>query len=1061
VETGTPLGISDEYSAGGFSVLPRRLFFLVSAICFLSASVLFAQTENATLSGTITDQSGAVVNAAEIQLTNIETGVIGHTVSNQSGLYVFSNVRPGRYRMTVDKAGFRQVVLTDLTVNVQEVLGRNFSLKVGAVGESVTVSGDAAKINTTDASVSTVVDRQFVENMPLNGRSVQALIDLTPGVVLTSASFGEAGQFSVNGQRSDTNYYTLDGVSANIGASPGAPLLQYGAGVFPGLSASGGTNSLVSVDALQEFRVQTSSFAPEYGRTPGGQIAMTTRSGANQFHGTLFEYFRNDVLDANDWFTNHLGLNKPALRQNDFGGVFSGPLMKDRLFFFFSYEGLRLRLPQSRTVVVPSLETRAGATPAMQAILSAFPMPTGPDLGDGLAQFTGSFSNPSGLDATSLRLDYSLSKKWNLFSRYNYSPSSSDGRGSASAGQENLSLSTISKFKNTTQTLTLGATTVISPRMASEFHFNYSHVAANSVFKFDPFGGAVLFDPSLVFPTGINFDNGTFDTAIFSLPSPPLLALGPISRNKQRQLNFVENISFAAGSHLIKFGIDYRRLSPIQNPLIYLQAAFFLDAPSAAAGDSFVFEVNAAQPNTNFIFSNVSLYGQDTWRVTPRLNLTYGLRWDINPVPGQGNGTPKPYTFAGFADAKNIDPATLTTLAPAGTPLYKTPHHDFAPRIGATYQFSDSANWSRVLRGGFGVFYDISNSVIGGAADGFPYKSGTFLPGPFPNAPLAVPPLLGIVSYPINSITVPDPKLKSPYSLQWNLALEQQAGASQSFAITYVGSVGRRLLYQREFSPANANFNDISLLLNGATSDYNSLQLQFKRELSRGLQALASYSWAHAIDMDSNTVDVAGLFRGPANFDIRHTFTAAVSYELPKRRWNAVFRSILQDWTIELPFHAQSASPVDLVGGSIFLPDGEFFQARPDVVPGQPFYVDDPTAPGRRRINKLAFTQAPSGQGNLGRNALRGIAFWQMDFALHRTFRLKDRLSLQFRSEFFNIFNHPNFGLPVRDLGDPSFGIPINTFAQSLGSGGADEGFNPLYQLGGPRSVQFAVKLQF
>jgi outer membrane receptor protein involved in Fe transport len=1045
------------------------VLLLTSAVLLVLVPILFAQTENATLSGTISDQSGAVVNGADIQLTNIETNVTAHTVSNQSGLYVFSNVRPGHYRMTVDRPGFRQIVLTDLTVNVQEVLGRNFSLKVGAVGESVTVSGDSAKINTADGSVSTVVDRQFIENMPLNGRSVQALIDLTPGVVLTPASFGEAGQFSVNGQRSDTNYYTLDGVSANIGASPGAPLLQYGAGVFPGLSASGGTNSLVSVDALQEFRVQTSSFAPEYGRTPGGQIAMTTRSGTNQFHGTLFEYFRNDVLDANDWFTNHSGVNKPALRQNDFGGVFSGPLIKDRLFFFLSYEGLRLRLPQSRTVVVPSLETRAAATPAMQAILGAFPIPTGPDLGNGLAPFMGSFSNPSGLDATSLRLDYNLSKRWDLFARYNYSPSNSNVRGSTVAGQDNLSLSTITKFKNTTQTLTFGATTVISPRMASEFHFNYSHVAANSIFKFDPFGGAVVFDPSLVFPGGLNFENGTFDIGIFSLPSPPLLVMGPISRNKQRQLNFVENLSLATGSHLLKFGIDYRRLSPVQNPLIYLQAAFFLDAASAANGDPFVFEVNAAQPNTNFIFSNFSLYGQDTWRVTPRLNLTYGLRWDINPVPGQGSGTPKPYTFAGFTDAKNIDPATLTTLAAAGTPLYRTPRHDFAPRIGATYQLRDSANWTSVLRGGWGVFYDISNSVIGGAADGFPYLSGTFLPGPFPNPQAATPPPLGVLSYPINSITVPDPKLRSPYSLQWNLALEQQLGAAQSLSITYVGSVGRRLFYERDFSQPNANFNNISLLLDGATADYHSLQLQIKRELSRGLQALASYSWAHAIDMDSSAVDLAGLFRGPANFDIRHAFTAAVSYEVPKAHWNAVSRSILQNWTVELPFHAQSASPVDLVGGFIILPDGEFFQTRPDVVPGQPVYINDSTAPGRRRINPMAFTPPPidpntgmsSRQGDLGRNAIRGLAFWQMDLALLRNFRLKDRLTLQFRSEFFNIFNHPNFGPPVRDLGDPNFGIPINTFAQSLGSGGADEGFNPLYQLGGPRSVQFALKVQF
>lgn len=209
--------------------------------------------------------------------------------------------------------------------------------------------------------MSTVVDRHFADNLPLNGRSFQTLIMLTPGVVVTQTAFDDQRQFSVNGQRADANYFTVDGASANFGVTGYFPLVQAGGGALPALSVSGGTNSLVSVDAMEEFRVQTSSFAPEFGRTPGGQISIVTRSGTNDFHGTLFEYFRNDVLDARDWFVNYNNLPKPKERQNDFGGVFGGPILKDKTFFFFSYEGLRLRQPSTQQTAVPDNASRQQA----------------------------------------------------------------------------------------------------------------------------------------------------------------------------------------------------------------------------------------------------------------------------------------------------------------------------------------------------------------------------------------------------------------------------------------------------------------------------------------------------------------------------------------------------------------------------------------------------------------------------------------------------------------------------------------------------------------------------
>ena len=211
--------------------------------------------------------------------------------------------------MEVEKSGFKLVRLTGITVNVQDSLEQNFKLDVGSASETVTVTANIANVNTNDGTVSTVIDRTFVDNLPLNGRSFQTLIMLTPGVVVTATAFDDQGQFSVNGQRADANYFTVDGVSANFGVTGYFPLVQTAGGALPALSASGGTNSLVSVDAMQEFRVQTSSFAPEFGRTPGGQISIVTRSGTNSFHGTLFEYFRNNVLDANDWFAE---LRSPA-----------------------------------------------------------------------------------------------------------------------------------------------------------------------------------------------------------------------------------------------------------------------------------------------------------------------------------------------------------------------------------------------------------------------------------------------------------------------------------------------------------------------------------------------------------------------------------------------------------------------------------------------------------------------------------------------------------------------------------------------------------------------------
>src|ERR1700688_4537894 len=386
-------------------------------IALLSAAPLIAQ--NAELSGLITDPSSLAVPHAKVSVQSADTAATRTVSSNQQGEYSVPALLPGPYNITIEANGFKTIHQNGIVVEVDQRARLDFALTIGSNTETITVQGSAPLLNASDASVSTLIGNRFVENLPLNGRSFSSLIDLTPGVVLTPANQYDQGQFSVNGQRPDANYFLVDGVSANLGnAGNGTVLRQSGAGQLPATSAFGGTSNLVSLDALEEFRIQTSTFAPEYGRTPGAQISVVTKSGTNTFHGAAFEYFRNDKLDANDWFANRNGLARPALRQNDFGGVLGGPVRRDKLFFFSSYEGLRARQPHVAETYVPSLATRQNAPAVVQPLLNAFPVPNGPNLANGTAAFSASYSNPSTLNSSGIRIDYLPSTRATVFGRY-------------------------------------------------------------------------------------------------------------------------------------------------------------------------------------------------------------------------------------------------------------------------------------------------------------------------------------------------------------------------------------------------------------------------------------------------------------------------------------------------------------------------------------------------------------------------------------------------------------------------------------------------------------------
>jgi Carboxypeptidase regulatory-like domain len=1049
------------------------LRFISSAVCllFLIASFLTtasAQGATATLSGTVMDQDGAVVPGVNIAVISIAQGFQRSATTSNEGIFVVPLLPPGNYTVKAEYQGFSTTEVRDVILNVNDQKAIQISLTVGELTSQMVQVLDNPPLIDESPAVGTTIDRQFVGNLPLNGRSFQSLITLTPGVVLTAATSLNRGQFSVNGQRANANYFTVDGVSANIGASVSDGISQDFAGSLPGLNTFGGTNSLVSVDALEEFKIQTSTFAPEFGRSPGGQVQILTRSGTNTFHGTLFEYFRNDALDAKDWFVNANRLAKPALRQNDFGFVFGGPVLlphfgeggpllgyngRNKTFFFLSYEGLRLRQPQTENRVVVAPRIRQLAPPALQPALNALPLPTGPEAGTtGQAPYAASFSNPSTLNATSIRMDHSLSDKLALFGRYDYAPSETITR----------SLSTLNTAALTTQTLTFGATSVMSARTNNEIRFNFSKVRGQTLAELDSFNGAVPFDKSLLIPSFALEQRSLVSVNFVTLG---LINLGTFNDNFQRQINVVDNLSYQVRNHQFKMGLDYRRLAPLYNPRDYSQTGIFVSAAAILSGRAVaaVFAIKSSKP----LFNNLSIYGQDTWRASPSLTLTYGLRWDVNPPPSEADGN-LPYRLTGVENRATI------ALAARGERLYDTTYNNFAPRIGMAWRPFQSGT-ELTIRGGFGVFYDLGNGQTGEAFTRYPFSTRIV---PIPGGaiyPLS-PELAALPTFnppPPFSINGYDPQLRLPYTLQWNTSVDYLFGSTQVVSASYVGAAGRRLLRTQIMSNPNPTFSAITFTNNGATSDYHAMQLQFERRLSRGLQALVSYTWAHAIDEISDeqlsTQGINNVVRGNADFDIRHNFSAAISYEISPPNKNPFMKALLGGWAADMIARAQSAAPFSISSGIEIDELGRSVQRRVNVTPGIPIYVDDPLAPGGKRLNDSVdaarpgcrgpFCPAPAGQqGSLGRNSLRGFPFNQIDFALRRQFYLTERVHLQFRAEAFNLFNHPNFALPENSLTSTLFGRSTRTFATGLSSGA---GLSPLYQVGGPRSMQFALRLGF
>jgi hypothetical protein len=869
--------------------------------------------------------------------------------------------------------------------------------------------------------------------------------------VLTSGD----GQFSVNGQRDDGNYFTVDGVSANVGISAFRALGQTAGGAVPGFNVLGATNNLVSVDAMQEFRIQTSTYSAEFGRTPGGQVQIVTRSGTNQFHGGLFDYFRNDALDANDWFANAHGLPRSPLRQNDFGGVFGGPLVRGKTFFFLSYEGLRLRQPQFAQVNVPSLSARTQAPAPVAQLLKAFPLPNGPENPlTMIAEFSASYSNPISLDSASIRLDQAVTNKLTLFGRFSDAQSGGETRAD--------SLTHVISNEVNTRSLTLGATLAAKPTLTNEFRANYTRNESSHFNKLDDFGGATSPPDSLLFPAP--FATPRSSRFIFSDFADGLrLVSGKSSDHVQRQLNLVDGLSVLHGSHGLKFGVDYRYLTPIFGPQDYGQQISFQTLLDAVAGQSPIVPIFVFDKLT-LSFHNLGLYVQDTWRPTGNLSLSYGLHWEFNPPPSAKDSQGL-YTLLGFSDLPTA------RVAPPGTPLYRATYANLAPRFGVAYQVLPRPGRESVVRGGFGIFYDLGTGTIGESTLSFPHFRQRRVTGvAFPIGGAGAPPRLPILDPPYagQSFVVFDPDVHLPRTYQWNLAWQQSAGTQQTITASYVGAAGRQLLRRVAMAGSSPNFPDgrIDYTSNTASSDYQAFQLHFQRRLSRGFQALASYSWSHSIDLASN--DFEDLIpsrdippernRGSSDFDVRHSFAAALTYEIPGLHWRMV-GAIFRHWSFESNLVARTATPVDVTVTRVIGLDT--VAARPDLIHSVPLYLQDAIVAGGRRINASAFVvPIEERQGTLGRNAFRGFPLSQLDVSVGRTFYVTETINFQLRADSFNVLNHPNFANPSGSLSSGGL-FGVSTAMANTPFNGITNGLTPLFHVGGPRSLQLSLKFSF
>ncbi len=1051
----------------------------VLLVSLLAASGVLAQG-SVTIFGAVKDISGSVIAGASVTIVHLETGQVRNTSSNERGEYIATLLPIGDYSVTAEMAGFKKFVQLGITVRVDENRQAPITLEIGDVAESVTVQAQIVQVDTRTGTLREVVDSKRIVELPLNGRNPLQLQQLAPGAGAVAApGQGQNSTISINGGRQNGNNYVLDG-GDNHDPYFNSP------GIFP------------PPDALEEFSLQTNSYSAEYGRNAGALMNAVTRSGTNQMHGALFEFLRNEKLNARNFFANTV----PPFKRNQFGGTLGGPVRKDRTFFFASYQGTRDRSsPAAQTANVPSGAERRGdfsalarrlADPAAagqpfpnnvipasrlsqpaQKFLEAFvPLP---NRADGLFSFASQEATDQDLYIGKGDHQVSASNRLSArfltqFSKFQELP----------GNLPNL----FANIKYSNYNVALTDTHILSPTALNSFVFTFNDIDRRQL---------------SVVPGNVTWnDFGARFTRTFTAEGVPAAISTNVTgrfnaftryplQHFRRNFEFSERLNWSAGAHFLKFGGSYRR--SILNLQEFFQGDPALVFNGQIAGDSAADLVLGRAFTVTQIAELVNqprqsewgLFVQDDWRASARLTLNLGFRWD---------------PFLGFTDTQNrfaqFRPRQQSTAYPtapvglvfpgdAGVPeaAMESRYNRLAPRFG--FAFDPSGRGKVSIRGGYGVFWtQIRQQANNQPSNTPPFSVRQIIDvppslenpyavsgNPWPCKPAQTPEERRNFRF-LRPITMQpyDPDFSNAYMQQWNFNIQKEFFGSWLATAAYVGSKGSHLFNQNERNPAiyrvgataaNTNarriyapdFGTIANQQSTGNSIYHSMQWSMNKRFSKGFSLLASYTWSKLIDDSSGD---GGSSADPFNFrnqraisnlDIPHRFVASFLYELPRLAQKAaLWKYIVGGWDANGILVMQSGNPFTVVSGR----DNSFSGVgadRADLI-GNPYLAAD--RPRGELLNRYfnidAFTFNTVGTfGTAGRNILRGPGNATVDLGLFKSLPIHEQRRLQFRAEAFNLFNRVNLGNPNANRNAAAFGRIT----------GADS----------PRVVQVALKYQF
>jgi Carboxypeptidase regulatory-like domain len=994
----------------------RFLGCLIALASLLTAAN--AQVDRAALNGTVTDSTGQPVPGVNIVAVQLSTGLKRIAISSAEGTYDIPQLPVGTYSVTFSQAGFASLVIDNILQTVGKTRTLNATLKVAGIAHTIQVSGDDIPLDETEAATGGRIEKSQVQNLPLNGRNWATLSALTPTAIDTGGSNQRTIYFA--GRGLDDNTVTLDGVDAtNIINQMQQPYVRLA----------------VPTDSIQEFHVESILYTSEYGNTAGGQVAVTSVSGTNQYHGNVFEYLRNDVFDAENPF-DYLNPTypKPPFHLNQFGGSIGGPIIHNKTFFYLNYEGIRQNLGQTLIGYVPTDAYRAivaATSPALIPILNAYPHGR-TNINSQVAQYVSEGNQIDDENAGMARLDQIFSDKTTLYARFNFDSAVS----TVPLGSSGLYLTDRQQLNSRPMNGVVDLTHTFSTNWLNDVKFGYNHSTAYTT------NLAALDTPYAI-----------------SVPGFTKLNTNQYKIGTGTAYSYIDNATWVHGRHTLKFGGEVRQVQLNQGntasgTVTYSAlASFTLNRVSSAT-------YAADLPVNNLRKPQFFAFIQDEWKATPTLTLNLGLRYEFFNVFHELNGLAVPFDFntcgsQGFC----ADGASFGRVNP----------YDFDPRLGIAWS---PARWggNTVIRAGFGIYHadgqlDDQNLPISNEVARYSLSSKQTPGLNFPIDPF-LPTTPGIVS-PRDM----DRLRSDEYVIAWGTSIQHQLARYWVFTMGYAGAKGEHLLttsYINVIDPLTGqrqypNFGQVEWRGNTSSSFFNALVTSLQRQFTSGFLFSLNYMWSHSTDDGSigggdadfpQNVSCMSCNWASSDNDVRHVFNANTVYQLPfgagKKYLSqpGVMRSIFGAWQLSGIIAARTGLPVNVVidRSSSATPDGYTTNQRPNLVPGVPLYGAGVTD----WINPAAFATPANGTwGDLPRNFLRGPGIWQTDLGLQKQMQLTERLNLQFRYEVFNIFNHAEYGQPQNDVSATTFGQILNT--ANTGPTGT----------GTPRQMQFMLRLNF